>query len=140
MSAVMATLIILAIIALGEVFSIISRAKIPTLLVVVVVFFTLLQIGVLPKDILAASTFTVIGAVLQPAILVHMGTLIPLKVMKQQYKAVIITLIGITISCIMMLAAVSIFLIMKLQSLGQDRSRAVSLPILLQQKGYRHRV
>ncbi|WP_340082376.1 hypothetical protein [Terribacillus sp. FSL K6-0262] len=109
MSAVMATLIILAIIALGEVFSIISRAKIPTLLVVVVVFFTLLQIGVLPKDILAASTFTVIGAVLQPAILVHMGTLIPLKVMKQQYKAVIITLIGITISCIMMLAAVSIF-------------------------------
>ncbi|PAD39768.1 hypothetical protein [Terribacillus sp. 7520-G] len=109
MSAVMATLIILAIIALGEVFSIISRAKIPTLLVVVVVFFTLLQIGVLPKDILAASTFTVIGAVLQPAILVHMGTLIPLKVMKQQYKSVIITLIGITISCIMMLAAVPIF-------------------------------
>ncbi|MFS0562125.1 hypothetical protein AB1K91_15415 [Terribacillus sp. 179-K 1B1 HS] len=109
MSAVTATLIILAIIALGEVFSIISRAKIPTLLVVVVVFFTLLQIGVLPKDILAASTFTVVGAVLQPAILVHMGTLIPLKVMKQQYKAVIITLIGITISCVLMLAAVPIF-------------------------------
>lgn len=109
MSAVTATLIILAIIALGEVFSIISRAKIPTLLVVVVVFFTLLQIGVLPKDILAASTFTVVGAVLQPAILVHMGTLIPLKVMKQQYKAVIITLIGITISCVLMLVAVPIF-------------------------------
>lgn len=109
MSAVTATLIILAIIALGEVFSIISRAKIPTLLVVVVVFFTLLQTGVLPKDILAASTFTVVGAVLQPAILVHMGTLIPLKVMKQQYKAVIITLIGITISCVLMLVAVPIF-------------------------------
>lgn len=109
MSAVTATLIILAIIALGEVFSIISRAKIPTLLVVVVVFFTLLQIGVLPKGILAASTFTVVGAVLQPAILVHMGTLIPLKVMKQQYKAVIITLIGITISCVLMLVAVPIF-------------------------------
>lgn len=109
MSAVTATLIILAIIALGEVFSIISRAKIPTLLVVVVVFFTLLQTGVLPKDILAASTFTVVGAVLQPAILVHMGTLIPLKVMKQQYKAVIITLIGITISCVLMLVAVPTF-------------------------------
>ncbi|ELK45396.1 hypothetical protein [Halobacillus sp. BAB-2008] len=98
MSPVTATLIILAIITVGEVVSIRSRAKIPTLLVVMIGFFVLIQTGVLPTNIIEASTFAIVGAVLQPALLVHMGTLIPMKVMKSQYKAVLITLIGLVFS------------------------------------------
>ena len=109
MNPVVATLIVLAIITVGEIVSIHSRAKIPTLLVVMVGFFVLIKSGILPSNIVEASTFAIVGAVLQPALLVHMGTLIPMKVMKSQYKAVLITLIGLTFSVAFILLVVSPF-------------------------------
>ncbi|MCP3740379.1 hypothetical protein [Rossellomorea sp. BNER] len=109
MDPVVATLIVLAIITVGEVVSIATRAKIPTLLVVMVGIFILFKTGIVPSNIIEASTFAVVGAVLQPALLVHMGTLIPIKVMKSQYQAVLITLMGITISVILILLIVPLF-------------------------------
>jgi MFS family permease len=109
MDPVVATLIVLAIITVGEVVSIATRAKIPTLLVVMVGIFILFKTGIVPSNIIEASTFAVVGAVLQPALLVHMGTLIPMKVMKSQYQAVLITLMGITISVILILLIVPLF-------------------------------
>jgi MFS family permease len=103
MDPVVATLIVLAIISLGEIMSIWTRAKVPTLLVVTIVIFALFETGIVPKNIIEASTFAVVGAVLQPALLVHMGTMIPMKVMKSQYKAVLITLIGLVFSILFIL-------------------------------------
>ena len=109
MNPVVATLIVLGIITVGEIVSIHSRAKIPTLLVVMIGFFVLIKSGVLPSNIVEASTFAIVGAVLQPALLVHMGTLIPMKVMKSQYKAVLITLIGLMFSVAFILLIVTPF-------------------------------
>ncbi|MGM0919599.1 MAG: hypothetical protein ACQEWW_00015 [Bacillota bacterium] len=109
MNPVIATLIVLAIITVGEIISIWTRAKIPTLLVVSIIIFTFLKIGIVPSNIIEASTFAVVGTVLQPALLVHMGTLIPMKVMKSQYKAVLITLIGLACSVALMLLVVPFF-------------------------------
>ncbi|WP_205169907.1 hypothetical protein [Bacillus pakistanensis] len=109
MDPVVATLIVLAIITVGEVVSIATRAKVPTLLVVMIGIFILFKTGIIPSNIIEASTFAVVGAVLQPALLVHMGTLIPMKVMKSQYQAVLITLIGITISVFLMLLVIPLF-------------------------------
>ena len=102
-------LILVAIIALGEVFSLSSRAKIPTLLVVIATTFILLQTGVLPESFIEASTFVAAGSVLVPVLIVHLGTLIPLSVMKKQYKAVLITLMGLCISVVSMLAIITLF-------------------------------
>ncbi|MFD0047969.1 hypothetical protein ACFVHQ_01285 [Actinomycetes bacterium NPDC127524] len=109
MNPVYATLIVLAIITVGEIVSIVSRAKVPTLLVMMFGTFILFKTGIVPSNIIEASTFAVVGTVLQPALLVHMGTLIPMKVLKGQYKAVLITLIGLACSVILMLLIVPIF-------------------------------
>ncbi|MBV7507589.1 hypothetical protein KW850_20370 [Bacillus sp. sid0103] len=109
MNPVYATLIVLAIVAVGELVSIFSRAKVPTLLVMMVLIFALFKTGIVPMNIIEASTFTVVGTVLQPALLVHMGTLIPMKVMKSQYKAVLITLLGLACSVLLMLLIVPLF-------------------------------
>lgn len=109
MNPVFATLIILAIITVGEIVSIWTRAKVPTLLVVMIIIFTGFKTGMIPANIIEASTFAVVGTVLQPALLVHMGTLIPMKVMKSQYKAVLITLIGLACSVALMLLVVPLF-------------------------------
>ncbi|MDQ0862202.1 hypothetical protein [Bacillus sp. V2I10] len=106
MNPVIATLIVLAIITVGEIISIWTRAKVPTLLVVMIIIFTGFKTGIVPSNIIEASTFAVVGTVLQPALLVHMGTLIPMKVMKSQYKAVLITLIGLACSIALMLLVV----------------------------------
>lgn len=101
-------LMFLTIIAIGEIISIKSRARIPTLLVVVATVFVLLQTGILPESYIAASTFVAIGGVLVPVLIVHLGTMIPLKTMLQQYQAVLITLIGIVFSVVGVLVIVTI--------------------------------
>lgn len=101
-------LLFIAIIAIGEVISIKSRARIPTLLVVVATVFILLQTGILPESYIAASTFVAVGGVLVPVLIVHLGTMIPLKTMYKQYQAVLITLIGLTFSVVGVLALVTI--------------------------------
>lgn len=106
MDPVVATLIILGVIAIGEIVSLLSKAKIPMLLIVLLIILIAFQTNIIPEGIIEASTFTIVGAVLQPAILVHMGTLIPVSVLKSQYKAVLISLIGITFAVITILLVV----------------------------------
>lgn len=91
---VFATMFILALIALGEVVSIVTKAKIPMLLVTLIGFLILIWTGVLPKDIVDTSSFNQIGFLLVTPLVVHLGTLIPLKMMFKQYKAVLIALSG----------------------------------------------
>ncbi|GAF14219.1 integral membrane protein [Bacillus sp. JCM 19045] len=101
-------LLFIAIIAIGEVISIKSRARIPTLLVVVATVFILLQTGILPESYIAASTFVAVGGVLVPVLIVHLGTMIPLKTMYKQYQAVLITLIGLTFSVLGVMVIVTL--------------------------------
>ncbi|GAB3564199.1 hypothetical protein [Spelaeicoccus albus] len=107
MDPVVASMIVLAVIALGELVSIWTGAKAPALLITIVVLFVLLQIGVVPKNIIDASTFAVVGTVLQPALLVHMGTLIPVSVIKKQYKAVLIAVCGMVVAVLLITAVVT---------------------------------
>lgn len=109
MEPIFLALIFIAIIAVGEVISIGSRARIPTLLVVVATVFILLQTGILPESYIAASTFVAVGGVLVPVLIVHLGTMIPFKTMMQQYQAVIITLIGLAFSVTAVIVLVTLF-------------------------------
>lgn len=105
---VIAAVIILALIALGEIVSIISRARIPMLFVAFIGYLILVWIGVMPKNLIDDSKFSAVGMVLGTApILVHMGTLIPLKSIKSQWRAVAISLLGIIISATLLLSLVT---------------------------------
>ncbi|WP_059104762.1 hypothetical protein [Shouchella shacheensis] len=101
-------LLFIGIIALGEVLSITSRARIPTLLVVVATVFVLLQSGILPESYIEASTFVAVGGVLVPVLIVHLGTMIPFSTMVKQYQAVVITLMGLAFSVGAVLLIVSL--------------------------------
>lgn len=106
---VIAAVIILALIAVGEIVSIITRARVPMLFVAFIGYLILVWIGVMPKNLIDDSKFSAVGMVLGTApILVHMGTVIPLKSIKSQWRAVAISLLGIIISATLILSLVTL--------------------------------
>lgn len=104
---VIATLFILLLLVVGEIVSIKSRARIPMLAIALFGYLILIWIGVFPEDLLDKSTLAVFGSLMFAPLIVHMGTIIPFNMIKQQYKSVIISLIGIFIATITILLVVS---------------------------------
>lgn len=101
-----ATIIIL-LLAVGEVISILSRAWIPSLLIIFVGYLVLIWTGVLPADLVPNSALAAVGSLLVAAVITHMGTLIPIKQLRSQYKAVLIALFGIVLGAGLILLVVS---------------------------------
>ncbi|HSU79209.1 MAG TPA: hypothetical protein VLK78_02235, partial [Candidatus Angelobacter sp.] len=104
---VVATMLLLALIAFGEFVSIKTRARVPMLLIVLMGYLVLLWLKIMPQDLVANSTMSIVGGVLVAPLIVHMGTIIPLKIIRQQWRSVIIALLGIIISTSVILLVVS---------------------------------
>ena len=100
-SPLVATVLVFALIAFGEWLSIVSRARVPMLLTAMVGFMLLTWTGIFPDNILESSQFAALGAILIGPAIVHMGTLIPMKVLREQYRAVIISLAGVVVAAIL---------------------------------------
>lgn len=93
---IVAAMIILALIAVGEIISIFTRARVSMFLVALMGYLALIWMGIIPESLIGDSKFIEVGAVLGTApIIIHMGTLIPLKTIRSQWKAVSISLMGI---------------------------------------------
>ncbi|MFJ7405231.1 MULTISPECIES: hypothetical protein [unclassified Lysinibacillus] len=106
---VIAAMIILGLIALGEIISVISKARVPMLFVAMMGYLILLWLGIFPKDLLENSTFLTVGALLGTApILVHMGTLIPLRMIRSQWKVVLIAIMGMFFASLFILTIVTV--------------------------------
>jgi hypothetical protein len=104
---VLAAMLVLALVAVGEVVSVLTRARIPMLLVAILGFLVLIWTGVFPKNIVDTSTFSEIGTLMTGPLVVHLGTLIPLPLMLKQYKAVLIALGGTLIAIALVLPIIS---------------------------------
>ncbi|WP_129358642.1 MULTISPECIES: hypothetical protein [Micrococcaceae] len=94
MDTMYAAVVLLACVALGELISAATRARIPALLVAMIAMAALTQTGLFPVQIAEASLFVGMGTILQPAIMVHMGTLLPIASLKQQWRPIIISVAG----------------------------------------------
>jgi len=103
-----ATVLIFALIAFGEWLSIVTRARVPMLLTVMVSFLLLMWTGIFPEDIMEKSTLPILGAMFIGPAIVHMGTMIPFSLLKTQYKAVLIALGGVFISGVVILIIIPI--------------------------------
>lgn len=99
--------IIMLLLAVGEVISILSKAWLPSLLIILAGYLVLLWAGILPTDMLPDSTLAAMGSLFVAVVITHMGTLLPLNQIKGQYKAVLIALIGITFGAGLILLIVS---------------------------------
>ncbi|WP_170006106.1 hypothetical protein [Bacillus fonticola] len=104
---VISSAILLALIAVGEIISIKTRARVPMLLIALLGYLVLSWTGVFPEDLLANSTMITVGGLLVAPLIVHLGTLIPLKTIVAQWRAVCIALIGIAIATILLLVTIS---------------------------------
>lgn len=93
-----ATVCIFALIAFGEWLSIVSRARIPMLLTAMIGFLIMVWTGIFPEDVLEKSQFAALGAILIAPAILHMGTMIPMNLLKSQVKAVIIALGGVIVA------------------------------------------
>ncbi|MFJ9173698.1 hypothetical protein [Streptomyces sp. NPDC102360] len=107
MNPVLAATLVLALLTLGEVLSVLTRARVPGFLVAFVTLFALTSLHVLPHHLVADSTLTTTGNLLAPALMVHMGTMIPLRVMRQQYRAVLIGVCGMLGAALLVTAVVT---------------------------------
>jgi len=101
---IIASVIVLALVMIGEVISIVSRARVPMLFVVFLGYLLCLWAGIFPTNLTDKTPLTVFGGLMIAPLIVHMGTLIPFKTLKAQYKSVIIAITGIIFATILILA------------------------------------
>lgn len=97
MSQILAFVIFVVALGVGEIVSSATRARIPSLLVAMVIFMVGFWVG-LPKDLIAKTGLLSLAALSTPIIVTHMGTLMSLKQVGRQWKALLIgigALIGI---------------------------------------------
>ncbi|NAP00201.1 hypothetical protein FRY77_29915, partial [Halomonas sp. MG34] len=106
---IVAAMLIFALFALGEFLSVVSRARIPMLFVVMFGYLLLLWTGVFPPDIADKANISAFASILPAVLIVHMGTLIPFKQLKEQYKAVLIALSGILVAVVLVIVFVTPF-------------------------------
>ncbi|GAA3721066.1 hypothetical protein GCM10022378_08960 [Salinicoccus jeotgali] len=105
---IVATVMLFALIALGEVVSVLTRARIPMLMTAMLGFLILTWIGVFPENILELSTLPALGAILIGPLIVHMGTLMRFSVLKKQWRAVVIALSGLVGALVLILGLVTL--------------------------------
>ncbi|CAD2080505.1 hypothetical protein JEOAER750_02055 [Jeotgalicoccus aerolatus] len=106
---IVATVMLFALLALGEVISIYSRARIPMLMTAMIGYLVLTWTGVFPENILELSTLPALGAILIGPLIIHMGTLMPLSILKKQWRAVIISVSGLIGALALVLLIVPLF-------------------------------
>lgn len=107
MEPIYAAAIVLAFIAAGELISIWSKARIPSLLVAMLAAFVFAQLGLIPATIIDQSLLTQIYVVLVGPLLFHMGSLIPLRTMMQQWRSVVIAISGMVVAALLLAAVVA---------------------------------
>lgn len=100
MEPIFAATIVLAFIAAGELVSIWSKARVPGLLVAMLGAFAFAQLGLIPTDVIDQSLLTDVYAILVVPLLFHMGSLIPLPTMIQQWRSVLIAISGMLVAVI----------------------------------------
>ena len=98
--------IVLAFIAAGELVSIWSKARVPSLLVAMLGIFLFAQLGLVPKTVVDDSMMPAIYTILVAPILFHMGSLIPLPTLLKQWRSVIIAISGMLVAVLLLAAVV----------------------------------
>lgn len=122
MHMVYAALILVAAVALGDFISVKTRARVPMLFVAMFVYLIALWLG-MPKDLPIVSQLGMFGVVMVAPLIVHMGTIIPFAVLREQWKAIIIALIAMAVAAALILGIARLMF-------GYERAVAGCAPVL----------
>ncbi len=91
MTQLVAFLIIVAAAAVGDSLSVRTKARIPSLLVMMLIFMVGFW-GIFPKNIVEISGLAAMGALASPIIVTHMGTLMSFKQVGNQWRSLLVGL------------------------------------------------
>lgn len=97
-----AALILFAILALGDIVSLKSKAKIPMMFVALGVYLVLIWVG-MPMDLPMVSNLGMFGVLMVSPLIVHMATVIPIRQFKEQWRAIVVAAFGMIFAVLLIL-------------------------------------
>ncbi|MDO5715528.1 MAG: hypothetical protein Q4P25_03015 [Tissierellia bacterium] len=113
--------ICLLIFGIGDFLGTLTKAKLSSVFVSLMLFLVLFITNVIPADIIEQAGLTEIGQWASPFIIFHMGTMINLKELVSEWRTVVISVISMIVAIIMMIVIIPI--------IGKE-SAFISIPIL----------
>ena len=114
-------MICLLLFAIGDTLSVITKARISSVFVALLLFLVGFLTGLFPDDIIDQAGLTQIGTFSSSYIVFHMGTMINLSQIKQEWRTCVMALISMVIACLMCIAVMPI--------IGRENA-IVSVPII----------
>ena len=99
-------LIVLAVFALGDVISILTKARISSLFVIMMTFLILFLTHTIPPDIVKRAGLGTLGPIAIGMLLVNMGSSVDVRMLKREWRSVagsIISMIIAVVSCLAMI-------------------------------------
>lgn len=113
--------IVLALFTIGDWLGLWTKAKLSSIFVVLISFLLLFLFKIIPADIIDKAGLTAAASWASPMLVFHMGTMINLRQLIDEWRTVVISIIG------MMAAIVGILLVIPL--IGRDAAM-VSIPVI----------
>lgn len=101
---------LLACMAVGEVLATVTRARVPSLLISMALYLTAVWSGVFSQDAVDQHTLVAVGNLLTGLLVMHLGTMMPLKTLKIQYKYVLVALAGMIGAVALVVGVGSLFI------------------------------
>lgn len=94
MQGIYAWVVFLAILVVGDLVSLKTKARVPMLFTSLFLYLILIWFG-MPKNLADVAYIKAAGGIVIPMLILHMGTMIPFKEIKMQWKPVVVTLAGL---------------------------------------------
>lgn len=113
--------IVIGLFAIGDWLGLWTKAKLSSIFVVLISYLVLFLFKVFPADIIDQAGLTVVAKWATPMLVFHMGTMINLRQLIDEWRTVVISVIG------MVAAMVGIFLVIPL--IGREAA-IVSIPVI----------
>ncbi|MCQ9369368.1 hypothetical protein NQ038_13740 [Brevibacterium sp. 50QC2O2] len=98
MNPVYAIVVVMLFIALGEIVSIWSKARVPSLLIAMLGIFIVAKAGWVPESLVDDTGLLSLYTIMSAPLLFHMGSIIPLRTLAKQWRSVLITCGGMAIA------------------------------------------
>ena len=107
--------------AIGDFLGVLTRARLSAVFVALILFLTGFMTGVIPKNVINLAGLTEFGRLSAALIIFHMGTMINLSQLRQEWRTVVTTVLS------MIVAGIAIFAVTPL--IGRE-NMLVSIPVI----------
>lgn len=100
--------ILFVILAVGDVLSSRTKARVPAILTAIVLYLVGVWTGLIDGEVVTTSVVNQFGVMVISIALVHLGTLIPIEVLLRQWQSVLIAIGGLVVALTLILTIVTL--------------------------------